>query len=181
MRSTYQSIVMLVIFGALALAAFMFWSALTTQVDTSPVVSAEIMPLGDELPDTKIQRGGIETFEQMDLSETLNRPLFFPGRKEPNPNISKGPKPAPKTVEIKPVVTKRHLPDGIKLVGILEDANRERHALIRDASTPLGKWLELGGEVRGWKIASIEKQSVTVRSGGQSYVLKLHGNEAEKN
>jgi len=96
------------------------------------------------------------------FSQSLTRPLFFEGRRLPSPQPKQikaelpkpPPPPSPPPPLPKPVV----LPDKIKLLGVVRQA-QDWKALIEIPPQPAA-WFKVGDRIADWTITAIEENRV---------------------
>lgn len=102
------------------------------------------------------------------LSETLARPLFRPDRRPyvpPPVEPARVAKAEPPPVEI--------APPAVKLLGTLMLGRGQQRALLREGAAPRGTWVEIGGEIAGWRIVAIERAAVEFDNAGRRHVVSL--------
>lgn len=144
------------------------WHLIFQPVDLSPLPSALPNPEAT-LDEPAPQPSQSITLKTSNYPQTLARPLFFPDRQPP-----KQKKQTPKNAASKQkTVPERHLPDGIKLVGILRSNHTPGRALIRSKEQPTGNWVEEGQEFDGWRIRRIDRSRVIMETGKKRHELLL--------
>ena len=149
---------------AAGLAGLNWWLA-TAPIDTSPIVpeplaevaaTADVPAVPNPLPSLSA------------LSETLSRPLFRSDRRPPTAKVSPAIT-ASETAEVAPAPSA----DALRLVGMMRSGTSAQRALIRVAGSPNASWVEKGGEIGGWVIATINEDTVSVERKGVKADLKL--------
>ena len=144
---------------AAVLLALVNLQVLRTPVDISPVAppagKADAPPPGSAEPATTLDKRTADEFR-----ETVARPLFDPSRR--------------------PVERKESAEDGpgaavsdLRLVGVMQSADRPPRALLRSPNEPTGKWIAEGAELNGWTLHKVGQRSVVLKSGTRSHELKL--------
>jgi hypothetical protein len=117
------------------------------------------------------------------FSQSLTRPLFFEGRRLPSPQPKQikaelpkpPPPPSPPPPPPKPVV----LPDKIKLLGVVMQA-QDWKALIEVPPQPAA-WLKVGDRIAEWTIAAIEENRVVFsHHSSKTATLALYSDSASK-
>ena len=117
------------------------------------------------------------------FSQTLTRPLFFEGRRLPSPQPKQikaelpkpPPAPSPPPPPPKPVV----LPDKIKLLGVVMQA-QDWKALIEVPPQPAA-WLKVGDRIAEWTITAIEENRVVFsHHSSKTATLALYSDSASK-
>lgn len=156
-------------------AAGLFWHALGRPIETSPIAAEH--PLNAGFRPNALSSASVELFPharvKADLTETLARPLF---RKTRRPYVApeKPVKAVAKTAPAKPKLEPPpELPEGLKLVGIVELSGAKPAALMRIDGAPEGLKVTAGDVVRGWRITEIMGDSVTMIAGKSRRVLSL--------
>lgn len=105
------------------------------------------------------------------FKETLARPLFWESRRQepqrvaaspprPKQPVVAAPPPEPPSVEL-------------RLAGIAHEGASVRRALITSPQAPEGRWVEVGAQIEGWRVAGIEQRAVRLEAAGRSRELKL--------
>jgi hypothetical protein len=148
---------------AAALLAGANWYQLTRQIDTSPIRATMSQGhAGSNVPtalaDTVISPG--------DVSEILERPLFNVGRR-----------PHPQTASRSDDADNRDTATQIQsapltLVGTMRWGNAHL-ALIRVASEPIARWIDVGGKIEGWTLKGIEKDFVVVERASREVQIPI--------
>jgi hypothetical protein len=64
-------------------------------------------------------------------------------------------------------------PSRLSLVGVMGTGGRAKRALLRPEGQAHGTWVELGGEIDGWRLARIEDSRVVIEKGGGREELAL--------
>jgi hypothetical protein len=148
------------------------WSR--TPLDLSPIVVERVLQPASAGQASDIVASRSERYE---ITETLLRPLFHSNRRpfEPAPapvvDLAVDEEaPLPVAEQEIPIPTNR--PE-LRLAGISVSGNRKR-ALLGLASSPEIRWYSQGENVDGWVVASITHETVTLESGGQSFVMPLY-------
>jgi hypothetical protein len=117
------------------------------------------------------------------FSQSLARPLFFEGRRLPSPLPKEvkaeppkpPPPPPPPAPPPKPVV----LPDKIKLLGVVRQAEAWQ-ALIEIPSQPAA-WFKVGNQIAEWTITAIEENRVVfTHHSSKSATLALYSDGTTK-
>ena len=117
------------------------------------------------------------------FSQSLARPLFFEGRRLPSPQPKEikaeppkpPPPPPPPAPPPKPVV----LPDKIKLLGVVMQAEAWK-ALIEIPPQPAA-WLKVGDQIAEWTITAIEENRVVfTHHSSKSATLALYSDSPTK-
>ncbi len=149
--------------GAIALA-YMNWHLATTSVDVSPLaVSVPATSEADALKEEELAPLAPLTSKDR-LAETLERPLFNATRR-PDPEV-------PETPDLAAPASDATAFGNLKLVGLMQWGANQR-ALIRVSGEPYARWVELGGDVNGWKLRAIENNSVVVEQDDRRHEIKL--------
>jgi hypothetical protein len=97
------------------------------------------------------------------FTETLERPLFWPSRR---PAVGAKPEVAVPSV---PTETSGDL----RLAGVMSGGRGRARALIVSPQFPAGRWLEVGGEIDGWRLTRIENAVVSLEAAGRRQELRL--------
>jgi hypothetical protein len=96
------------------------------------------------------------------FSQSLVRPLFFEGRRLPSPQPqqikAEAPKPSPPPPPPPPPPKPATLPDRIKLLGVVMQAE-DRKALVEIPPQPAA-WFKMGDKFAVWTITAIEENRV---------------------
>jgi hypothetical protein len=117
------------------------------------------------------------------FSQSLTRPLFFEGRRLPSPQPKQikaelpkpPPPPSPPPPPPKPVV----LPDKIKLLGVVMQAEAWK-ALIEIPPLPAA-WFKVGDRIAEWTITAIEENSVVFsHHSSKTATLALYSDSGSK-
>jgi len=117
------------------------------------------------------------------FSQSLARPLFFEGRRLPSPQPKEikaeppkpPPPPPPPAPPPKPVV----LPDKIKLLGVVRQAEAWQ-ALMEIPPQP-ATWLKVGDQIAEWTITAIEENRVVFgHHSSKSATLALYSDGTSK-
>ncbi len=97
-------------------------------------------------------------------SETLSRPLFQPQRR---------PMKIP-AVAVSPDVTRQPAaPDGLRVLGMIDDGQGASRVLISSPRSSQGMWVAVGEDIEGWTIASIGAGAITLSAGPARRELSL--------
>ncbi|MGN8172515.1 hypothetical protein [Agrobacterium sp. 22117] len=122
---------------------------------------------------------GVEGFPQslydLELPETLTRPLFSPTRREffEPPEIAEEPKEVEPASEPLPVVSMN--PPPIKLSGIrILGGNRSALIGYNKAAGSDAVWVNEGDTVEGWNISLIRSDRISLTAGSQTIVIALY-------
>ncbi len=166
-----RSLLRYVMLGSLIAAlGFLNWKLTGMPVDISPLqggASTNDAPnsAAGDLPSDSARRPLSE------LSETVSRPLFHPTRRPVVDRPSEPSEPeaiAAATRELAAVQSSR-----LSLVGVMKSGGKGR-ALLRPEGQTYGTWVEVGGEIDGWRLSAITDSRVLIeKSGGQEELL-LH-------
>lgn len=149
--------------GASAVVILVALRLANTSIDGAPH-AVESAPL-DLLDPSLVQT--LSGFEIV-ATETLARPVFSPSRRP----ASAPAEPAPASV---PIETSQPLE--LTLAGVMiSDAGRQ--ALLVSPAAPSGEWVEVGSEVGGWRLVSVEAGSVEVTSPAGSRTIQLYVDNA---
>lgn len=96
------------------------------------------------------------------FSQSLARPLFFEGRRLPLPQPkqvkAETPKPSPPPPPPPPPPKPATLPDKIKLLGVVMQAE-DRKALVEIPPQPAA-WFKMGDKIADWTITAIEENRI---------------------
>ncbi|MBY0558233.1 hypothetical protein [Hyphomicrobium sp.] len=92
----------------------------------------------------------LASFDKASLENWVDRPLFAPSRKRPPPQAvaAAGPKLQP--------------PPDYRLLGVVLNPHRTI-ALLRREGTTVDVRVEVGDMIGGWRVASVEREAVTLR------------------
>jgi len=89
-------------------------------------------------------------FDKSQLENWVQRPLFAPSRKRPPPQ------------EAKKASDPRPTPPDYQLLGVLLNA-KSAIAVLRRENTGAGVRVQVGDMIGGWLVASVERESVTLK------------------
>jgi hypothetical protein len=105
---------------------------------------------------------------------TLTRPLFRASRRPPD--LAK-----PELAGARPSQLQQpaRLPDGVALIGILQENGGAGRALIRSRASTIGQWVEVGHVLEGWRLSRIETGSIQFEAGGAKQSLSLFPRNGE--
>jgi hypothetical protein len=111
------------------------------------------------------------------FSQALTRPLFFEGRRLPSPQPkqikAEAAKPPPPAPPPPPPPKAAVLPDRIKLLGVVLQADN-RQALIEIPPQPAA-WFKVGDHIAEWAVTTIEENRVLFRhQNSESATLALY-------
>jgi hypothetical protein len=117
------------------------------------------------------------------FSQSLARPLFFEGRRVPPPRPKEvkvePPKPPPPPPPPAPPPKPAVLPDKIKLLGVVRQAEAWQ-ALIEIPPQP-ATWLKVGDQIADWTITAIEENRVVfTHHSSKSATLALYSDGTTK-
>ncbi|MCL4766552.1 MAG: hypothetical protein KJZ80_10000 [Hyphomicrobiaceae bacterium] len=161
-RRRWALIALLAVAGGVAAAVN--WHAVVMEIDISPLAPHEPERSAQhdaESPSAKPRSGG-----KLDAyPETVARPLFSATRRPP---VKPQPKPAPAPPPA--------LPEGLRLIGLMENGPDDSRALIRAGQTQ-GSWLSVGDRIESWTVRSIGKDAVVLEAGSHSHELRLYAKE----
>jgi hypothetical protein len=143
------------------------WWQATVPIDISPLV---VEPFGDsgEMTTKPTNAANNKVPALSELAETLKRPIF---RSDRRPPVAKPAEEKPAASQELPVPAASA--DTLRLVGMMRSGTAARRALIRVAGLPNAEWVEVGGQVGGWTVGTIEKDRVIVQRNGDKAELKL--------
>lgn len=158
------------------------WYAAVRTIDVAPITPAATStdaPSGGDALEPSIS-GAADAGTLNDGTENafLARPLFSPTRRPSNDRQAAR---QTETAEDTQIVdgTPSAEPSGLRLIGVMQIGRDERRALIRAANAPNGLWLALGGEVDGWRVSTIEPETVVVAKSGGTEQLVLRRSAAD--
>ena len=141
-------------------------------VDVSPIVSQTGAP-ALSLEKSPVKQGG--SAPELQVSETLLRPLFHVGRRPfvppPPPEVTASvveEEQMPPPVEVPPVVQ----PD-LRLAGV-SNAGGTKRVLLGLAESSDVRWYAEGDNLEGWIVASITNQTVTMARDEVTFVVSLY-------
>ncbi len=159
--------------AALAVTALGYgnWLFLNETIDTSGIApqASEVTPVAADASSSEIKPVTLA-----DLSETLTRPLFNATRRPANrsddqvqsaPALGSAAGAAAPQLEPKAAV---------RLIGMMRGEGQVHQALLQSETGPASTWISVGGEFAGWRLTTIEDDSVTVEMAGARSVLPLH-------
>lgn len=154
-------------------AGWQVWRATNEIIDVSPVAppqaAATVTAPVRERPDGS-DRPLVASAKAHD--ELLLRPLFSPDRRPPRPAVT------PVVVE-RPVPPPRppELPEGLKLLGIVSDADRGRMALVVTKEAGGSRWMRVGDTLEEWRLAEIASDYIVLEAGTRRSKLELYPSE----
>ena len=153
--------VLLGVLGLANLALFALgWKLLTNPPEAEAGRAVEPAAIGVEIPgDEELPRASLAA-----LPETLERPLFWKGRRPyvpPAPAAPKRPKP----------VAKAEPPKGVTLVGIVRTGPHALAMVTRKEGGVVR--LRSGDSLEGWKVSEIRERSLVLVRGGRSHELGM--------
>jgi len=146
------------------IAGSLAWGGLEYQRDNRQLPPA-VEVSSDPAPVSGI---ALEVFDMpplADYAETIERPLFFEGRRAPaeaeddTPEIGDAPAPT------------ASLPN-IRLSAIVIE-DEQRSAVVEILGTDQHRRLEVGQSVSGWEVVEIDETSVTMRAGARRHRFEL--------
>jgi hypothetical protein len=147
------------------------WTLADMPVDISPLdvpVASDVAPkpaAGETSPEWS-QRSLAE------LSDTVARPLFHPTRRPVVVRTA-----APVEPDMAPTLPPE--PTGapasrLSLIGVMGTGGKNRRALLRAEGQAYGTWVDVGGEIDGWRLSAIEDNRVLIEKSGGREELVLH-------
>ena len=145
-------------------------------------VAREASPTRPAAPEASVPVAELAHPALSDFPQTLTRPVFFEGRRLPNPQAKplkvEPPKPPPPVAPPpppKPIV----LPDKIKLLGVFMQADAAA-ALVETPPHPAA-WFKLGDRIAEWTITAIEENRIVLRhDSARSATLPLYSEAPSK-
>jgi Type II secretion system protein C len=145
------------------------WLALNQSIETSPVLANDrqtsVAPATAAADEKSANLG--------DFSETLARPLFRPDRRPAPPEAEK-----PVVTETKPEpveqVAAAPPPSNLRLLGTLRSGVETTRALLKLTDSDTARWVEIGGELGGWRLREIGDDRVVVEAQGKRSTLVLY-------
>lgn len=167
MAARYNSSTTALLLGAVAALLVLNWKISGMELDTSP--------LPDEVAGPTSAAPVAEHVEIRPLGpltayrETLTRPLFHPSRR---PLVA--PAPSAEAPAEPPAEIAAAEPSRMKLLGLIRTGARAQRALIRLEGQPYGTWVDVGGEIEGWRLSSIEPNKVLIEKNGGREELLLY-------
>lgn len=169
MNSSVRRITRIALILAAALLAGANWYQLTRKIDTSPLRAATSQGdagsnVATALADTVISPD--------DVSEILERPLFNAGRRPPQSA------PHSDDADNRDAATKIQSAP-LTLVGTMRWGNAHL-ALIRVASEPLARWIDVGGKIEGWTLKGIERDFVVVERASREVQIPIVSKSASQ-
>lgn len=166
-RLALQILLIFVLAGWAALQ----WRTAPPAIDIPPVESGTPAgELGGANPGHEPDVSG-NRVQSTAFSQTLARPIFFPGRRYPAPQVKVAAAPAllpPPSAPIRPAVPIERM----KFHGVLI-AGGVRKALI-EASPGGIAWFGVGDTVEGWTISVIERNTVKLSNGPTTSSIALY-------
>jgi len=166
----------------LALFFGIVWAAAAALGLWPAPVSRELSPMTAAAPEPSVAVAEPAHPALSDFAQTLARPVFFEGRRLPNPQSKqikaeppKPPPPAAPPPPPKPVV----LPDKIKLLGVFMRVDAAS-ALIETPPHP-ATWFKIGDRIADWTITAIEENKIVLRhDSARSATLPLYSEAPSK-
>lgn len=151
------------------------WYAAVRTIDVAPIAPAATStvapPSGGPLEPSISGAADAVTSNDDTGNAFLARPLFSPSRRPSNDQHADAQAETPENTEIVSG-TPSGEPSGLRLIGVMQIGRDDRRALIRASNAPNGLWLALGGEVDGWRVSTIEPETVVVaKSGGTEQLI----------
>ena len=141
------------------------WHLAGMEIDVSPLSTPERGDHREKLGSGVVTAELASTESLGAYPETTARPLFSATRRPP-------PKPEPERAPAAPPP----IPDGLRLVGLMQNGLGSGRALVR-AGEAQGTWISEGDTIEGWTVHRIGNDSVTLRTGRHVYELTLYRNE----
>lgn len=158
------------------------WYAAVRTIDVAPIVpvaTSTVAPSdGGPLEQAIPGPGNAGALNDEIGNAFLARPLFSPTRRPPNDQHADTQAETPEQTENASAAASAE-PSGLRLIGVMQIGRDERRALIRAANAPNGLWLAPGGEVDGWRISTIEAETVVVAKSGGTEQLVLRRSAAD--
>lgn len=156
----------LAVIAVLSGASLLGFYVLSIPVDTSPILPASAgntsAPAGTQDQPARFRLDGLSPAS---FPETVERPLFWSTRRAKPPAPAHTPVADPRPAE--------RSTSGLRLAGVMRGDDGKPRALIVSPDEPGGRWLEVGGEVDGWKLTRIGTNGVNVEAAGRRHELKL--------
>ena len=153
------------------------WYIAQRPIDIAPIAPGQTATpnaAANHAAERQIADGNVTAMPATGATDTAfrDRPLFSPTRRprEQQIGVTQPAIPAGDTAEPAPASTDQ---SGLRLIGVMQIGRDDRRALIRASNAPDGLWLAAGGEVDGWRVATIEPEAVTVAKSGSSEQLVL--------
>jgi type II secretory pathway component PulC len=148
------------LFVAAATAGYAFHCAVNLSVETGPIASArdQSVQAAPQLIDLAPEAKRPQLAE---LKETTARPIFFASRRMPAPDVQPS------------AVLPQSPAPALRLVGIMK-VGSERKALVRAGDEGSSKWIAVGEEFEGWRLAKIAGDAATIQSLGAESELSLY-------
>jgi hypothetical protein len=148
------------------------WLILNETIDTSGI--APLTP-GVSLAAVEARTDKTKAVALADLTETLARPLFSPTRRP----VVRQEQDEQKTAAIAPVAdvappAPSEPKPTVRLIGMLHGVGKAQRALLQSEGGSSTNWVSVGSEFAGWRLTSIENDTVTVEASGARSVLTLH-------
>lgn len=104
----------------------------------------------------------------------VTRPLFSETRR---PSVPRQPDAVPETSDpdasVAAQAAAEPVPSGLRFIGLMSIGNRSQRALLRSGEAASGVWVDVGGEINGWRVAKIEPDRVTLENAGEVEHLVL--------
>ena len=172
-----RSLVIPVLVGAIAALGYAATQLNQMTVDISPLVGSATSGKNDPLiVKNSAVAASLASRTLSDYPDTPARPIFFAGRRVPEK-----PKGKVATTEPMPVVLAALAPppEPLQLVGVM-GAGVGRRVLVRTSLDPLGIWLSVGDDYRGWRLREILGDTAVVEAQGQSTLLRLYVSSVSK-
>jgi general secretion pathway protein N len=114
-------------------------------------------------------RNPLDVLQLKSLTETLERPLFQPSRRPPAPTSVATPEREPPAFDGRPVALG---PPPFELVGAVVGKDIAI-ALVRNKTTSEIVRLRQGDDAEGWRVVTIESQTVTLEGYGSTHSIAL--------
>ena len=142
------------------------WVILVILVSVAAVVSVEIstITLPEWLGTPSSASGGAAARSPASFENIVRRPLFSRSRQ----GMSQAPVPMP--VAPPPPST---LDQDITLRGVFMSGPLAK-AFLLSSQTPLGVWVQAGGEAAGWRVVAVQRDQVLLEGQGQRLILPLN-------
>ena len=159
--------------AALATLGYANWMAATSAIETAPIAVAANASDPDvaRLDDRPATAPALAQ-----LNETLARPLFSATRR---PKILEQVSAADPVIAPPPAKTETVQPPAkLRLLGTMRIGTAAQRALIeregQAESSTRARWVAVGGDVDGWRVTAIGRDSVEVETAGERTTLKLY-------
>lgn len=154
------------------------WLAARENIETSPVTSPST-PQAASVPPLQMRAHA----KLEELAETTQRPLFAPTRRPapaptaPGPSETAQQQPADQTGSS---AEPARMPT-MTLLGTLKVGRERSRALLRADNANSADWVDLGGEIAGWRLSEVAKDHIVLEAAGQKSTLTLYPVRAAAN